>query len=107
MVTPQLPLVDSERARQIWAEYQQQHDVSGVRGQAAGIEPVSGRVWFGASASEIRQQMAGEGIDRPIYCVRVGQDYYLRKGGHRPERYSVRCPPGILANSATRACEPL
>ena len=71
---------DTARALQIWADYQQQHDVSDRIGQAVGIDPASGRVWFGESALDIRRQMDAEGIDAPLYLLRVGFDYYLRKG---------------------------
>ena len=69
------------RALQIWADYQQQHDLSDRVGQAAGIEPVSGRVWFGESALDIRRQMQVEGIDRAFFCARVGSPGYLIKKG--------------------------
>ncbi|MCS6859573.1 MAG: hypothetical protein NZT92_04540 [Abditibacteriales bacterium] len=75
--------VDVERARQIWEEYQKQHDVSDRKGQAVGIDPVSGRVWFGESIIDIVRQMDAEGVFTPLYYVRVGYDYYDRKGGHR------------------------
>jgi hypothetical protein len=75
--------VDITKAREIWAEYQRQHEVSEHLGEAVGIEPVSGRVWFGPKALDIARQMRAEGIDRPFYCVRVGSDYYGRKGGRR------------------------
>ncbi len=58
MSTSQLANVDIEKAQRIWTEYQKQHDVSDQKGRTVGI-------------------------DRPFYCVRVGRDYYLRKGGHR------------------------
>jgi len=76
-------VVDTARAREIWAEYQRQHDVSDRMGQAVGIDPVSGRIWFGRKALDIARQMRAEGIDRPFYCVRVGSDVYGRKGGRR------------------------
>lgn len=75
--------VDVKRACQIWEEYQRQHDVSDRIGQAVGIDPVSGRVWFGESAKDIVRQMDAEGCRVPFYCVRVGYNYYQRKGGHR------------------------
>jgi hypothetical protein len=75
--------VDTVKAREIWAQYQRQHDVSNHNGHAVGIEPVSGRVWFGRKALDIARQMRAEGIDRPFYCVRVGSDYYGRKGGRQ------------------------
>ncbi len=74
---------DTGRALHFWSEYQKHHDVSGLKGQTAGIDPVSGRVWFGESANDIWQKMESEGIDIPLYYIRVGLDYYVRKGGHR------------------------
>jgi hypothetical protein len=83
MATSTWTQADTSRALQIWAEYQKQRDVSGMKGQTAGIDPASGRVWFGESATDIWQQMEAEGIDIPLYYLRVGYDYYVRKGGHR------------------------
>jgi hypothetical protein len=74
---------DTERARQTWAEYQSGHELSGRIGQTAGIDPITGRVWFGESAADIWRQRQAAGADDPVYCVRVGYDYYLRKGCHR------------------------
>ncbi len=71
---------DTARAKEIWAEYQKQHDVSDGKGQAVGIDPVSGRVWFGKSATDIWRQMEVEGTESSLYFVRVGYDYYGRKG---------------------------
>lgn len=44
MSIPNSTVVDTARAREIWAEYQCQHDVSDRMGQAVGIEPISGRI---------------------------------------------------------------
>jgi hypothetical protein len=74
---------DTERAQQVWAAYQCQHDISDRIGQTAGIDPVSGQIWFGASTKDIVAQMEAEGIVTPLYFVRVGTDYYLRKGRYR------------------------
>ena len=74
---------DVRKAEQIWAEYQKQHDVSDRKGQAAGIDPWSGRVWFGESIEDIARQLEEKGLAGPLYFVRVGYDYYYRKGGHR------------------------
>jgi hypothetical protein len=74
---------DTEKAQQFWAEYQRQHDISERLGQTAGIDPASGRIWFGASAKDIVVQMEAEGIMTPLYFVRVGTDHYLRKGRSR------------------------
>lgn len=83
MVTSPWTETDTATALRIWEEYQKTHDVSERKGQAAGIDPVSGRVWFGDTGLEIKQQMVAEGIDRPFYCVRVGYSYYFRKGGRK------------------------
>jgi hypothetical protein len=71
---------DTKRAQEIWAEYEAQNDLSSRKGQAAGIDPVSGRIWFGESASDIVAQMDSAGEFRPLYFVRVGKDWYVRKG---------------------------
>lgn len=76
-------ILDTERAMQIWAEYQKQHDVSDRKGQAVGIDPVSGQLWFGESAAEIWVSLEAQGIARPLFYTRVGRDYYQRKGGRR------------------------
>ena len=39
----------------IWAEYQTTHDVSARKGQAVGIDPDTGDVWFGEDILEIRE----------------------------------------------------
>ena len=75
--------LDTERARRCWAHYQQHHDVSDQIGQTAGIDPVSGQVWFGESAKDIVAQMETEGKRIPLYFIRVGSDFYLRKGASR------------------------
>jgi hypothetical protein len=74
---------DTARALQFWESYQAEHDLTGRRGQTAGIEPGSGRVWFGESALDIAEQMEAAGGHVPFYAERVGADYYLRKGGRR------------------------
>ena len=74
---------DSTKALRIWAEYQRQHDVSPRNGQAVGIDPVTGQVWFGRSALEINQQMQAAQCASPLLFLRVGQDHYQRKGGRR------------------------
>ncbi len=75
---------DTVRALRIWEEYQQSHDLTDHRGQTAGIDPESGTVWFGKSAKDIVQQMEEQtGHSRPFYAVRVGEDFYARKGGRK------------------------
>jgi len=76
---------DCERARRYWAEYQQTHDVSVHHGQAVGIDPQSGEVFFGESAGDIMRRLDTEGRFRVLYVVRVGFPYYGRM------RHGVRC----------------
>jgi len=71
---------DTERAKRFWEEYQKTHDVSERVGEAAGIDPETGRIWFGQSIIDVVRQLDAEGIERPLYFVRVGYDYYYRKG---------------------------
>jgi hypothetical protein len=74
---------DSIRASELWEQYQRDHDVSSQVGRAVGIDPESGHVWFGESAEEIVRQRDAVGLSTPLYFLRVGQDYYQRKGGRR------------------------
>jgi hypothetical protein len=74
---------DSAKAKQIWTDYQRQHDLSARIGQTAGIDPRSGRVWFGASVREIVSQREAEGLHSPLYFQRVGSEAYLHKGSRR------------------------
>src|SRR3954470_5884163 len=68
------------RAEAIWQEYQRQHDLSQQIGQVAAIDPESGRVWVAESGVDVARQMESEGVDTPVYLVRVGFDHYVRKG---------------------------
>jgi len=83
MASPIQSSVDVDRARAIWSDYCRSNDISALEGQTAGIEPVTGRIWFGESAIEVHDKMVADGVDMPFYAVRVGLDYYLRKGGSR------------------------
>lgn len=74
---------DTAKAHSIWTEYQRNNDLSRKIDQTAGIDPVSGRVWFGPSAKDIVLQREAEGIRGPVFFLRVGHDYYARKGGRR------------------------
>jgi len=74
---------DTALAKRIWREYLEDHDVSELEGRTAGIDPVSGRIWFGDSAVEIVKSMKADGLDRPLFFVRVGYAHYLRKGRRR------------------------
>ena len=52
-------------------------------GQTAGIDPKTGRVWFGDSISEIVECRRTEGLTSPLFFERVGFKTYFRKGGHQ------------------------
>jgi hypothetical protein len=80
--------VDVARAKQFWAEYQKSHDVSDRIGQAVGIDPDAGEVHFGQSASEVARRLSTEGCYKPLFFMRVGYDYYLKKVGKRVIRRS-------------------
>ena len=71
------------RAKRIWTQYQQTHDLSDRTGQAAGIDPETGEVWFGEDALDIVRQRREKGLDSPLFFERVGSTTYLRKGGRR------------------------
>ena len=73
----------TNRALQIWAEYQQRHDLTEHIGQTAGIDPDNSTIRFGSSALEIAEQLRSEGQEKPLFFVRVGYDHYLRKGRKR------------------------
>ena len=75
--------VDVEKARSIWRQYQRTHDLTDRDGQAVGIDAESGRIWFGSSATDILMQQKAEGHPKPLLYVRVGSEYYSRKGGRR------------------------
>ena len=74
---------DTQKALAFWREYQEKHDVSDRIGQAVGIDPVGKRVWFGANASEVARAARADGVESRLLAIRVGRDYYVRKGGRR------------------------
>jgi hypothetical protein len=74
---------DSDRAREIWSDYQQHHDLSRRAGHTAGIDPVTGRVWLGESIQDVVSQRDADGSEAPLFFMRVGSSTYYRKGGRR------------------------
>lgn len=74
---------DSHKAKQVWEEYQKQHNLSDRIGQTAGIDPKSRRIWFGSSIRDIVLQRNTEGLSSPIFFERVGSETYFRKGVRR------------------------
>ncbi len=71
---------DTDRARQIWDEYQREHDVMSLKGNVAAIDPSSGQVWIGESGIDVADRLKAEGVTSPVYLVRVGYDHYVQKG---------------------------
>lgn len=86
METETLTEADVQRAEAIWAEYQKTHDVSGLKGEAVGVDPHTGEVYFGRSSSVIQGTLRADGRWRPLVYWRVGFPYYRREGG--PRRWS-------------------
>ena len=74
---------DTATAKRIWAEYQQAHDVSALRGQAAGIDPKTGEVWLGKDLIDICHQRDKLGLKSRLFFERIGFATYLRKGRRR------------------------
>ena len=72
---------DSNRAQEIWSQYEQQHDLSERLGQTAGIDPTSRSIWFGESIQNVIAQRDADGSEAPLFFVRVGSSTYYRKGG--------------------------
>jgi hypothetical protein len=83
MPTVTLTEEDSRRAEAVWTEYQKTHDVSDRVGQTAGIDPETGRIWFGDSILHVADQRDAEGVHKPLHFVRVGSEAYYHKGGRR------------------------
>ena len=81
MKYPEWTAADSRKCKQIWADYQKQHDITERIGQTAGIDPKSGQIWFGDSALEIVKKREDEGLTSPLFFECVGYEAYLWKGG--------------------------
>ena len=83
MKYPAWTQADSREAKQIWEEYQKQHNLSDRIGQTAGIDPKSRRIWFGSSIRDIVLQRNTEGLHSSLFFQRVGSETYFRKGVRR------------------------
>jgi hypothetical protein len=78
-VVPKINL-DLDKAKRIWADYEQSHDLTGREREAVGIDPDTGEVFFGESALAITLQLVREGRNRPLYFRWVDNPIYGRKG---------------------------
>ncbi|MFL5245525.1 MAG: hypothetical protein ACJ8FY_25805 [Gemmataceae bacterium] len=74
---------DTANAKEVWKEFQKAHDITDRLGQTVGIDPITRRVWFGKDAREAVHAARADGINNVLLCIRVGKDYYVRKGGRR------------------------
>jgi hypothetical protein len=83
MTVPSWTEADSKRAEEIWSDYQRQNDLSDRKGETAGVDPFSGRIWFGDSIEDVVAQRDADGNAHPLFFMRVGFPTYYRKGGHR------------------------
>ena len=72
---------DTQRALGFWEEYQKSHDISALHGKAVGIDPKSGRAWFGEDAREVARNAQADGFTSRLLGLRVGERFYVRKGG--------------------------
>ena len=79
MKHPYWSQANSREAKQIWEEYQKQHNLSDRIGQTAGIDPKSKRIWFGSSIIDIVLQRNTEGLNSLLFFQRVGSKTYFRK----------------------------
>jgi hypothetical protein len=96
---------DSERAQRVWSDYQRRHDVSDKTGQTAGIDPATGRIWFGDSIQDVIARRDADGIGAPLFFVRVGSETYYRKGGHLKRKafsFAVSTISSIASVSSVR-----
>ena len=81
MKHPEWTEADSDKSRQIWKDYQKQHDLSDQIGHTAGIDPRTGRIWFGESIRDVVEKRDVEGVSSPLFFERIGSQTYVFKGG--------------------------
>lgn len=88
--TAKTPLTkaDIAEAERIWGEYQRNHDLTGLRGQAAGIDPQTGEVWLGKTAVAICLERQEQGLYSLLFFERIGFATSLKK--RSPRRLEAR-----------------
>lgn len=82
-VQPPLTNIDIAEAKRIWEEYQRDHDLSGLRGQAAGIDPKTGEVWLGKDLIDICHKRDELGLKSLLFFERIGFATYSKKRSPR------------------------
>ncbi len=70
----------TDRGQRAWERYQSEHDVAALRGQVAAVDPETGQVWIGKDTLDAVDKMNADGVDTPVWLVRVGFDYLEVKG---------------------------
>jgi hypothetical protein len=80
LTKPTLPPDFMDRTKRVWEEYQRSHDITPLKGQIAAIDPDTGRVWIGPDGLDMVDRMKSDGVEFPVYMVRVGYDYMYVKG---------------------------
>jgi len=83
MPTEVLSDFDVEKAKVVWAEYQRTHDLSERTGEAVGVDPTTGELFFGRGAGEIIDKLRAEGRFRFLMFWRIGYPCYSRARGRR------------------------
>jgi hypothetical protein len=73
--------VNTKEAERIWAEYETNHDLSGLRGKTAGIDPITGNIWIGDSIFNVIDQRDAAGVESLLFFVRIGYRTYFTKCG--------------------------
>ncbi|MBW3540162.1 MAG: hypothetical protein KY476_07825 [Planctomycetes bacterium] len=74
---------EQQVAQGLWAEFQQQHDLSDRKGEIAGIDPKTGHIWIGEWFTDVVAQRDAAGVANPLWFERIGFPVVIRKGGHR------------------------
>lgn len=64
---------------EIWSEYLQHHDLSGKEGQTAGIDPVTGRIWFDDGVQDVVARRDADGNAAPLVLSSRGRFHLLSK----------------------------
>jgi hypothetical protein len=73
MLTTTTADANMERAKRIWAEYQQSHDVTVLQGQTVAVDLETERVLTGPSARAITKAHPEVGTRSPLLVVRPSE----------------------------------
>ncbi len=73
----------TERADRFWAEYQKTLGVTDRMGQALGVDPLTGKIWFGTSILDMMDQHKTMQQVSPLFYLRAGRRSCDRVGSCR------------------------